>query len=121
METYAKQQLGKDNDLTDVSTIVKKLQQQRDQYDMMERRALHRKENLKKKVPEITKTLDAVEFLKRKNEEDEQVNTHFLISENVYVNAAVKKTDAVALWLGVCTLYVDDETFFCEYDSLLNQ
>jgi prefoldin subunit 5 len=110
--------LGKDNDLTDVSSIVKKLQQQRDQYDLMERRVLYRKENLKKKIPEITKTLSAVELLKRKREEDEPVKTHFLVSENVYMGATVKKTDTVALWLGADVMV---EYSFDEAIELLNK
>ena len=96
----------KDDDLTDVSTIVKSLQNQRDQYDLLERTKLHKKDNLKKKVPEITKTLEAVEYLKQKREEDEQVNTHFQIADNIYVNAKLKKTDNVALWLGVRTYFI---------------
>jgi TPP-dependent indolepyruvate ferredoxin oxidoreductase alpha subunit len=102
VETHAKKILK--DDVSDVSSIVAALQKQRDQFDLMEKTKLHKKENLKKKIPEISKTLEAVEFLKKKKEDDEDVNTHFQIAENIYVNAKVNKTDNVALWLGVSTL-----------------
>jgi prefoldin alpha subunit len=86
----------------------------------MEARLLGNKSNLKQKIPEIEKTLKAVQLLKEKHEADEVVNTHYQLSDNVYVQAKVQNTDKVALWLGanVMVEYSFDEAIKLLQSSL---
>lgn len=86
--------------------------------------------HLKKKVPAIQETLDMLAFLKKKavrqppnqkqahnsrampdnpfwlcllvtQDEEEVVDTHFNLSDNVYAKATISNSDRVYLWLGV--------------------
>jgi prefoldin alpha subunit len=86
----------------------------------MEVRLLNNKQNLKSKIPEIEKTLKAVLLLKEKHEADETVNTHYQLSDNVYVQAKLHKSDKVALWLGanVMVEYSFDEAIGILQSSL---
>ena len=58
--------------------------------------------NLKVKLPEIKKTLESVAMLKKKAQgEEPAVQTHFLISDNIWAKANVPNdTGKVGLWLG---------------------
>eukprot|EP00455_Lapot_gusevi_P037427 TRINITY_DN4185_c0_g3_i1.p1 TRINITY_DN4185_c0_g3~~TRINITY_DN4185_c0_g3_i1.p1 ORF type:complete len:205 (+),score=86.67 TRINITY_DN4185_c0_g3_i1:53-616(+) len=69
-------------------------------YKFMEAQLLQQKKNLLIKIPDIKNALQAVEFLIKKQEADEDVKTQFELADNVFANATLKPNSKVCLWLG---------------------
>ena len=53
---------------------------------------------MKLKIPDIKKSLDVVENLKTK--QGKEVNTHYLLSDNIWAQAKINANGKVGLWLG---------------------
>ena len=68
----------------------------------METQLLRSRQSLKVKLPDIKKTLEMVAMLKvRAASEDRQVNTNFLLSDNIWAKATIPNDQGrVGLWLG---------------------
>lgn len=67
----------------------------------MEQQLIRARESLKIKLPDIKKTLEMVNMLKDKNSKSEEMETNFLISDNVWAKAKLpNNTGKVGLWLG---------------------
>lgn len=71
-------------------------------YKFMENQLIRGRESLRVKTPDIKKTLEMVRMLKDKStQEEKQVTTNFLISDNVWAKATIpNETGKVGLWLG---------------------
>ena len=74
-------------------------------YKFMESQLVRGRESLKIKMPDIKKTLEMVRMLKEKHESDEeekrQLDTNFLISDNIWAKAKLpNNTGKVGLFLG---------------------
>ncbi|KAH7831746.1 putative prefoldin subunit 3 [Monocercomonoides exilis] len=69
-------------------------------YKYMERSLAIKKAALEKKIPEIQKSLTALDHLIEKKDQEEPHVVDFLLHENVYAQATLKKSSAVGLWLG---------------------
>ena len=71
-------------------------------YQFMESQLAVGKRNLKIKIPEIKKTIDMINLLQEKHEEEEtKMKTNFLISDNIWARAEVDNSSGkVGLWLG---------------------
>eukprot|EP00818_Percolomonas_sp_WS_P005781 CAMPEP_0117446410 /NCGR_PEP_ID=MMETSP0759-20121206/6326_1 /TAXON_ID=63605 /ORGANISM="Percolomonas cosmopolitus, Strain WS" /LENGTH=218 /DNA_ID=CAMNT_0005238675 /DNA_START=24 /DNA_END=680 /DNA_ORIENTATION=+ len=81
--------------------LMEQLQQQHSKYHMMEQSLLQQKFNLKHKLPEIERTIDAVTYLKEQFEEDnKEMSTYFKLADNLYMNANVQNENKVTLILG---------------------
>nr|CAG4649001.1 EOG090X0IRH [Polyphemus pediculus] len=59
-----------------------------------------RKKKLKSQIPDIQKSLDMIDVLEAKKKSNEQIQTHFLLSDLLYSQAVIEPTDSVCLWLG---------------------
>ena len=68
----------------------------------MEQQMLRSRANLKVKLPDINKTIEAVAMLKKRSMGDvKDVETHFLVSDNIWAKATIpNETGKVGLWLG---------------------
>jgi prefoldin subunit 5 len=91
---------------------IKVMQEQYSKYKLMEYKLGQNKASLLRKLPEIKKTLEMVKHLKAKVEADEELRTHFGLSDTVFVEAVVKdKPQTVGIWLGanVMVEYTQDE------------
>ena len=67
----------------------------------MENQLIRGRESLRVKTPDIKKTLEMVRMLKEKHEKQEEMQTNFLISDNVWAKATISsETGTVGLWLG---------------------
>lgn len=79
----------------------------------MENQMLRSRANLKVKLPDINKTIEAVAMLKKRaSGEDKSCETHFLVSDNIWAKAIVpNETGRVGLWLGanVMVEYTHDD------------
>ncbi|RKO97856.1 hypothetical protein CXG81DRAFT_15554 [Caulochytrium protostelioides] len=76
-------------------------------YKYMQTSLEGRKKSLESKLPEITKTLELVQFMNAKSQaatdqgaSPEPLNTHYELSDTLWANAKVDLTDKVNLWLG---------------------
>jgi prefoldin subunit 5 len=67
-------------------------------------------------MPEIKKTLEALRFLKTKQDQEGEYETNFELAANVLAKAKLKKVDAVSLWLGANVMM---EFTFDEAEKLL--
>ena len=90
----------------------------------MENQLYRARQNLKVKLPDIKKTLEMVAMLKSKNAgEDKEVETNFLVSDNIWAKAKVPNTTGkVGLWLGanVMVEYNFDDALKLLYKNLSN-
>lgn len=78
------------------------------------------RENLKVKLPEIKKTLEAVALLYTRSQgEEKSLETNFLVSDNIWAKAKLPNTTGkVGLWLGANVMV---EYSFKEAIELLNK
>eukprot|EP01126_Amoeba_proteus_P045966 TRINITY_DN5173_c0_g1_i13.p1 TRINITY_DN5173_c0_g1~~TRINITY_DN5173_c0_g1_i13.p1 ORF type:complete len:154 (-),score=28.23 TRINITY_DN5173_c0_g1_i13:176-637(-) len=72
-------------------------------FKFLEARLAEQKENLKQKLPEINRTLDAVKHLQKQTEIQK---TTFELTNGVWVEAEVPTCETVFLWLGVCLYHL---------------
>ena len=69
-------------------------------YQFMEANTSRRALGLKDKIPDISKTLDTVRFLKSRKEGDEDLESWFELNDTLFARAKVQRTDECYLWLG---------------------
>lgn len=77
----------------------------------MEVNTQRRAAGLREKIPDISKTLDTVRFLKSRDENAEELESFFELNDTLFAKAKVPKTQEVYLWLGanVMLAYPMDE------------
>nr|CAG4649834.1 EOG090X0IRH [Scapholeberis mucronata]SVE93996.1 EOG090X0IRH [Scapholeberis mucronata] len=83
-----------------VESILRQLDEQHGKYKFMELNLMARKKKLKSQIPDIQKSLDMIQVLEAKQKSNEQIETHFLLSDLLYSRAIIEPTDKVCLWLG---------------------
>ncbi|KAK3677460.1 peptide chain release factor 1 [Recurvomyces mirabilis] len=66
----------------------------------MESNTQKRALGLNDKLPDISKTLDTVRFLKSRKEDGEPLESFFELNDTLYAKAEVPRTEEVYLWLG---------------------
>lgn len=76
---------------------LKALDEAHQKYKFMESSLVGRRRRLKTQIPDIQSSLAMIEKLKSA---DEEIETEFLLSDQVYAKASVGKTQTVCLWLG---------------------
>ena len=59
-----------------------------------------RRKRLKSQVPDIKSSLAMIKKLREKKSSEDQMETQFLLSDQVYAKAVIPPTDKVCLWLG---------------------
>lgn len=77
--------------------VLQKLDEQHGKYKFMEFNLDARRRKLKQQIPDLIKSLEMIQVLREQTEDKE---THFLLSEQVYVKTTVPPTKTVCLWLG---------------------
>lgn len=77
--------------------VLKQLDEQHNKYKFMEFNLVTKKRRLRLQIPDLNRSLEMVNLLKQQKEE---MDTHFLLSEQVFVKAKVPPTETVCLWLG---------------------
>ncbi|OAV87852.1 hypothetical protein, variant [Puccinia triticina 1-1 BBBD Race 1] len=70
----------------------------------MEKSTLQKQLGFEEKIPELERTLEAVELLQLKKEANESLETHFELADTVYTSAVVEPVEEVYLWLGANTM-----------------
>lgn len=69
-------------------------------YRFLEINLLQKRSRLRRQLPDFEKSLQCIKLLGTK----EEINTHFLMSSQVYSRARIPPTDSVCLWLGANVL-----------------
>lgn len=77
--------------------VLRRLDEQHSKYKLMEYNIGARRRKLRLQIPDLAKSLEMVDILRAQNEDKE---TQFLLSEQVFLKATVPPTKAVCLWLG---------------------
>jgi prefoldin subunit 5 len=85
--------------------IIAQMNELYSKYKFMEAQLVRGRDSLKVKLPDIKKTLEAVNLLQEKNKEDDEekrtLQSNFLISDNIWAKAKIPNdTGKVGLWLG---------------------
>ncbi|CAH7686706.1 Prefoldin subunit-domain-containing protein [Phakopsora pachyrhizi] len=88
----------------DIEPVLKAWQELIAKYQFMEKSTLQKKSGLEEKIPELKRSLEAVEILKAKKEENESLETHYELADTVYTRAIIEPVDEVYLWLGASTM-----------------
>ena len=63
----------------------------------METNLINRRRRLKGQIPDIKSSLIMIEHLREKSESKEEIETHFLISDQAYSKAVIPPTDKVVI------------------------
>lgn len=100
VDNFMKQEENQEN----AEVVLRRLDEQHSKYKFMELNLLQKKRRLKKQVPDIKTSLDILKMMKNKKANNEEAETQFLLSGQVYLKAAIPPTDRVCLWLGANTM-----------------
>jgi len=79
---------------------LKVLDEKHQKYKFMETNLINRRRRLKGQIPDIKSSLIMIEHLRAKSESKDEIESHFLISDQAYSKATIPPTDKVCLWLG---------------------
>lgn len=78
--------------------VLKSLDEQHGKYKFMEANMIARKRRLRQQLPDLQKSLEMIKILK--DQEEDELQTNILLSEQVFVKSVIQKTKTVCLWLG---------------------
>ncbi|KAM0693891.1 hypothetical protein Q7P36_006015 [Cladosporium allicinum] len=84
----------------DVEKTLQSFSEMISKYQFMEQSTQKRALGLKDKIPDIQKTLETVQFLKSRDDDDEPLETSFELNDTLFAKANIEKVDEVYLWLG---------------------
>jgi len=79
---------------------IRELDEAHQKYKFMEGSLVARRKRLKAQVPDIKSSLAMIKKLREKKATGDQMETQFLLSDQVYADATIPPTDKVCLWLG---------------------
>ena len=93
-------------------------------YKYMETQLIRSKMNMKTKIPDITKALETINFLKTQMEnKNNKVLSNFSVCDSIWAQASIDPTlNKVCLWLGAGTIveYSYDEAIILLNKNLKN-
>lgn len=80
----------------EVGQTLQSLDERLQKYRFLEINLLQKKSRLRRQMPDFEKSIEVIKLLESK----EELNTHFLMSSQLYSRARIPPTDKVCLWLG---------------------
>lgn len=83
-----------------VDKVLKKLDENHSKYKFMECNLINKRRRLKLQIPDLERSLDMIEKLQNEKNNSQNLETQFLLSEQVFAKAIIPPTDKVCLWLG---------------------
>nr|QBH72845.1 prefoldin subunit [Franklinothrips vespiformis] len=83
-----------------VDKVLKKLDEQHSKYKFMQFNLESKKRRLKGQIPDLENSLKMIVFLQKRQDAKDNLQTQFLLSDQVYLKAEIPSTDKVCLWLG---------------------
>ena len=83
-----------------VDKVLKKLDENHSKYKFMEYNLINKRRRLKVQIPDLERSLEMIEKLQTEKNNSTNLETQFLLSEQVFAKAIIPPTDKVCLWLG---------------------
>ncbi|XP_033212637.1 prefoldin subunit 3 [Belonocnema kinseyi] len=83
-----------------VDKVLKKLDENHSKYKFMEYNLINKRRRLKVQIPDLERSLEMIEKLQTEKNNSANLETQFLLSEQVFAKAVIPPTDKVCLWLG---------------------
>lgn len=80
--------------------VLKKFDELHSKYKFMEYNLAAKKKRFKSQIPDFQSSIDMIQVLAAQKIKKKDINTQFLLSEQVYMKASIPPTDKVLLWLG---------------------
>ncbi|XP_066588692.1 prefoldin subunit 3 [Prorops nasuta] len=87
-----------------VDKVLKKLDENYSKYKFMECNLVNKRKRLKEQIPDLERALEMIEKLQTEKNNSKNLETHFLLSEQVYAKAIIPPTDKVCLYLGASVM-----------------
>lgn len=81
----------------DSDKVLRKLDEQHSKYKFMQYNIGQRRRRLKLQIPDLIKSLEMIDVLRNQTDD---LDTQFLLSEQIFVKTTVPPTKNVCLWLG---------------------
>jgi len=100
----------------DAEKVIQALDEKHNKYKFMETNLMAKRKRLKEQIPDLEKSLDMIEMLRKqqcKCPQEQSIETDFLLTDQVYMRAVVEPTNTVCLWLGANVMLeysLDDAT-----------
>jgi prefoldin subunit 5 len=115
VDQYMKDQGG---ETPNAEAVIRKLDEQHGKYRFMEANLVGKKKRLKRQIPDIKASLDVLKLIRCRKEAEQEMESNFLLSDEVYMKARIPPTDKINLWLGANVMleYTIDEA-----DALLSK
>lgn len=89
--------MAQDDFKNNVEVALKQMDETHSKYKFMEYNIIARKKRLNQQIPDLKKSLDMLQILKK---QDSVLTTEILLSEQVFVRAKIDPTPTAYLWLG---------------------
>ncbi|KAI5704750.1 hypothetical protein M8J76_004568 [Diaphorina citri] len=83
-----------------IEVVLKKLDEEHNKYKFMEYSLIAKRRRLKEQIPDLERSLQMINLMKKHQENDNAFDTQFLLSNHLYMKASIPPTDKVCLWLG---------------------
>lgn len=80
----------------EVTETLQSLEVRLQKYRFLEVNLLQKRARLRRQLPDFEKSIEVIKLLESK----EELNTHFLMSSQLYSKARIPPTETVCLWLG---------------------
>ncbi|KAL7646504.1 UNVERIFIED_CONTAM: hypothetical protein RMT77_001755 [Armadillidium vulgare] len=92
--------MNKEENLNNFQNVMRKLEEQLNKYKFMEVHLQAKRKKLKSQIPDIKSSLEIVKEMKNRKDNAQEIETHYMLSDQVYMKAGIPPTDKVCLWLG---------------------
>lgn len=83
-----------------VDVVLRKLDENHGKYKFMEYNLVNKRRRLKDQIPDLEHSLEMIEKLQTDKNNSQELETQFVLSDQVYAKAVIAPTDKVCLWLG---------------------
>ncbi|KAL7295479.1 hypothetical protein TKK_0011130 [Trichogramma kaykai] len=83
-----------------VEMVLRKLDEAHSKYKFMEYNLVNKRRKLREQIPDLQNSLKMINKLKVEKENNREMQTQFVLSEQIYAKAVIAPTDKVCLWLG---------------------
>ncbi|XP_076178516.1 prefoldin subunit mgr [Ptiloglossa arizonensis] len=80
--------------------VLQMLDENHGKYKFMEYNLVNKRRRLKVQIPDLERSLEMIKKLQLEKDNSKDLETQFLLSEQVYAKAVIPPTDKVCLWLG---------------------
>jgi prefoldin subunit 5 len=80
----------------DVTATLQELDERLQKYKFLELNLLQKRARIRRQMPDLEKSIEVIKLL----ETGTELNTHFLMSSQLYSKARIPPTNTVCLWLG---------------------